>query len=657
MSDISTWSATDLAKLRAALDAFRWRAGLGAPNSGTGFNGEYYVDLTAGRIYGPKTSGAWGSGYSFGSGADGADGADGASAYALAVANGFVGDVTAWLESLAGPSGPPGEDGAPGSAGAPGATGATGPAGTDGADYVAPVPQDLGATTALVPDSVYYHASLSSRTFTFSSALTSGQRVRLEFLCSAEITLTFPASYRTGDTGTATSITFPAGNHVILWEMFGTLLKVSDSAWSESAGGDTTAPTLSGVSGTQTGATTATLAVTTDEGDGTLYWFVSASATPPSASDLKAGTGAVFAASETITSTGATSEAATGLTASTTYYLHVLHRDAAGNDSAIVTSAGFTTAASDVTAPTLSSATIGTNGTTLTLVFSEVVTVGAGGNGGFNVDASTGGADINCTYFTGTGTNTLVYALGTTILSGETCDLDYTQPGNGIEDSSGNDLASITSAAVTNNSTQTAGPTLLIDEQFEGPGAEETWDGAWDNDEYTPALAGSYSARQTSAARIISLPANKSEIFVKLAFRFDTAYPNSHVIRIYDEAGTANGDVLGYMGVSNSSFRRWLLNYGYTVGAGTADVGAVDSATIDTTYFLWLHWKSTTAAGNDGIFAMRHSTTDNYSAATEIAVTNGTGSPVVCRRVAIHTPAAGAGYIVDSLQIAETLIE
>ena len=44
---------------------------------------------------------------------------------------------------------------------------------------------------------------------------------------------------------------------------------------------DITAPVLSSPIGTQTGNTTATGTVTTDEGNGTLYWEVTASATPP----------------------------------------------------------------------------------------------------------------------------------------------------------------------------------------------------------------------------------------------------------------------------------------------------------------------------------------------------------------------------------------
>jgi hypothetical protein len=116
-------------------------------------------------------------------------------------------------------------------------------------------------------------------------------------------------------------------------------------------GGDTTAPVLSSPTGTATGSTTATVGATTDEGNGTLYAFVSTSATPPSDADLIAGTGATWAGSVAVGSTGAKTLNAVGLTASTGYYAHLLHRDAAANDSNIVTSALFTTSAPGVTPP------------------------------------------------------------------------------------------------------------------------------------------------------------------------------------------------------------------------------------------------------------------------------------------------------------------
>ncbi len=107
--------------------------------------------------------------------------------------------------------------------------------------------------------------------------------------------------------------------------------------------------------------------------------------------------------------------------------------------------------------PTLSSRVIGTDGETLTLTGSASLSVGAGGNGGFDVDCSTAGSNISATYASGAPGSALVYTLGEVVLDDDTCDLDYTQPGDGIEATTGGaDLASISSAAVTNNSTQTA---------------------------------------------------------------------------------------------------------------------------------------------------------------------------------------------------------
>jgi len=110
---------------------------------------------------------------------------------------------------------------------------------------------------------------------------------------------------------------------------------------------------------------------------------------------------------------------------------------------------------SDETAPTLQSVTIGTNGTSWSFVFNEAVTVGAGGSSGWSVTMTLAGA-ITLTYASGDGTDTLVYTGSITVTDSDTVasGLNYTQPGNGIEDLAGNDLENISSASVTNNSTQ-----------------------------------------------------------------------------------------------------------------------------------------------------------------------------------------------------------
>lgn len=127
----------------------------------------------------------------------------------------------------------------------------------------------------------------------------------------------------------------------------------SSASFTVTSGGDTTAPVLTSPSGTATGSTTATVGATTDEGNGTLYVVVTTSATQPSVAQIKAGqnnggTAAAYASSQAVSSTGAKTFSATGLTASTTYYAHLVHADAAANDSNRVTSASFTTSAASV---------------------------------------------------------------------------------------------------------------------------------------------------------------------------------------------------------------------------------------------------------------------------------------------------------------------
>lgn len=99
---------------------------------------------------------------------------------------------------------------------------------------------------------------------------------------------------------------------------------------------DTTAPTLTNGSATPT-QTTASISVTTDEGNGTLYYLVN-SQTSATVAAVKAGS------NQAVTATGVQNISQTGLTASTQYYAHIVHTDAAGNDSA-VTTIGFTTLA------------------------------------------------------------------------------------------------------------------------------------------------------------------------------------------------------------------------------------------------------------------------------------------------------------------------
>lgn len=106
----------------------------------------------------------------------------------------------------------------------------------------------------------------------------------------------------------------------------------------------------------------------------------------------------------------------------------------------------------DVTPPALSTKTIASNGTTLTLSFNETVSIGAGGNGGWTIAPSGGSATL--TYSSGSGSSSLVYTISRPIQYNETATVSYTQPTNGVEDDSGNDLVTFSGSSVTNNSTQ-----------------------------------------------------------------------------------------------------------------------------------------------------------------------------------------------------------
>ncbi len=110
---------------------------------------------------------------------------------------------------------------------------------------------------------------------------------------------------------------------------------------------DTIAPVLTSPTGAANGATGATtLGVDTDETGGTVTLGIYPSASTPSAEDVEAGTGATLTDTLTPASTGTQSfPDATGLTASTAYKPHYVHRDANGNLSARSEGAEFTTGA------------------------------------------------------------------------------------------------------------------------------------------------------------------------------------------------------------------------------------------------------------------------------------------------------------------------
>ena len=129
-------------------------------------------------------------------------------------------------------------------------------------------------------------------------------------------------------------------------------------SWKTGGVADVVAPTLSVPTDTETGATTATLTVDTNEGSGTLYWVLSSAVTTPSAAQVKLGhdhTGgaALDSGTAAVSVVGTQTVAVTGLTASTTYYAHFMHEDAATNQSTVASGNGFTTEAALGFSPSL----------------------------------------------------------------------------------------------------------------------------------------------------------------------------------------------------------------------------------------------------------------------------------------------------------------
>jgi hypothetical protein len=114
----------------------------------------------------------------------------------------------------------------------------------------------------------------------------------------------------------------------------------------------------------------------------------------------------------------------------------------------------FEAGGADTTPPTVSTAAINTAGSQLTMTLSETGQIGAGGSGGLTLSA-TGGAVTPS--FVSIASTVVTYNLSRTVNAGETVTRSYVQPGNGIEDVAGNDLASFSAQVVTNSSTAGGG--------------------------------------------------------------------------------------------------------------------------------------------------------------------------------------------------------
>jgi len=132
-------------------------------------------------------------------------------------------------------------------------------------------------------------------------------------------------------------------------EIYDSAILTSDSFQTSTASGSPAVLSSPGFS--NVGGTTATVSVDTDKNTGTLYWFVSTSASPPSAANLKSGTGAARFGNTASINTGQNNFSVTSLNYATAYYAHFIQNDDDG-DSNIVSTAVFTTEPEPTPTPT-----------------------------------------------------------------------------------------------------------------------------------------------------------------------------------------------------------------------------------------------------------------------------------------------------------------
>lgn len=118
------------------------------------------------------------------------------------------------------------------------------------------------------------------------------------------------------------------------------------------------------------------------------------------------------------------------------------------------------TAGGDTDPPLVTSRTLLVSGTQIQLVTNESVQEGTGGDSGFSVSATGGAVSVSNVVAAST---TIDLTLSRTVYSGETVTVTFTQSGDTIEDTSGNDLASFSNQPVTNNGpTQPASGSISV---------------------------------------------------------------------------------------------------------------------------------------------------------------------------------------------------
>ena len=213
----------------------------------------------------------------------------------------------------------------------------------------------------------------------------------------------------------------------------------------------------------------------------------------------------------------------------------------------------------DVTAPTLSSATINAAGTTLTVVWSENVT----GSSGLSITPS--GSLASLTYASGSGTSTYTYTISRPILDEETVTISASS--SNIVDGATNTLANFSGTSVTNNSTQTAGT------------GESLRPAIFPSIPSEPGAAGFTQNDLSASVKTDVTPTTRSDVVSIAGGNYSTGYTGSTANRTYRLTGNVTYETVGIR--INANNATVDLN-GYTVTYKTVGPASVATATVAT---------------------------------------------------------------------------
>ncbi len=278
--------------------------------------------------------------------------------------------------------------------------------------------------------------------------------------------------------------------------------------------------------------------------------------------------------------------------------------------------------------PTLVSATVTTAGTTINVVWSQACSRGVG----YSLPPT-----VSLTYASGDGTTSWVFNTDRVIFSGQSLTISYTQPGNGIEATTGGaDVATFSGSAVTNSSTTT----YLAYENFDGANEctagytsncllpADSWvvaSGTPDYHNTTYLLNGTYSAYFAGATAAQAYTAYTASGEVYGFFLYDMPAGGFGAANFFSLRSTSTNkllvtlDATGHLKVQN--------------GTATASSFTTNGMSPSTHYCIFFRYKTgvSNGIGQIGFNAATTCTEPAYDGASGVAVSNGNGNSTVDR--------------------------